>query len=86
MRSKRNRLYRSRNQRILGGVCGGLAKLWGCNPMWTRLLFIVWFLLATLGLWAYIIMWIIVPLDSNESQKPKRRRPHVSQTKPVAKK
>ncbi|HSW69340.1 MAG TPA: PspC domain-containing protein [Gammaproteobacteria bacterium] len=57
------RLYRSRTQRVIAGVCGGLAEYFNLDPTWIRLLFILLTLLG-LGVFVivYIIFWIIVPL------------------------
>lgn len=56
------RLYRSRRERMLAGVCGGLGEYFGMDPTWIRLIFILFFLLGGSTLLLYIIMWIIVPL------------------------
>ncbi len=62
------RLFRSRNQRVIAGVCGGLAEYFNLDPTWIRLLFILLSLLGV-GLFVvvYIICWIIVPLAPNSS-------------------
>ncbi|MGZ8513006.1 MAG: PspC domain-containing protein [Candidatus Limnocylindria bacterium] len=56
------RLYRSRRERMLAGVAGGLAEQWNMDPSLVRL---VWALLVPLSgglaLVAYIVMAIIVP-------------------------
>ena len=56
------RLYRSRDDRRLAGVAGGLAEIWGADPSLIR---IVWALLIVLtgglALLAYIVMAIVVP-------------------------
>ena len=57
-------LRRSRNDRVLGGVCGGLGKFFGINPVWFRLLFFILFLPGGVpGLLPYIILWIIIPQE-----------------------
>ncbi|MEO8401277.1 MAG: PspC domain-containing protein [Gammaproteobacteria bacterium] len=55
-------LYRSRNQRVLAGVCGGLGEYFNIDPTWIRLIFIFMTLLG-LGtfLIVYLIFWVIVP-------------------------
>ena len=55
------RLYRSRNDRVLGGVCAGLAEYFGIDVVIVRLAVLVLFLAGTIGLWPYLIMWLIVP-------------------------
>ena len=56
------RLYRSRNERILGGVCGGLGEYFGVDPVVIRLIWVVLTLLTLfMGIIVYIIAWIIIP-------------------------
>lgn len=62
------RLYRSGKDRLLGGVCGGLAEYFSLDPVLVRLVFIFGFL-VTLGtmILAYLIFWIIVPRNPAHS-------------------
>ncbi|MGH3117858.1 MAG: PspC domain-containing protein [Gaiellales bacterium] len=62
------RLTRSRTDRKIGGVCGGLANYLGMDPTLVRLLWVV-LMLATIGvgLLAYVIFWIVVPLEGTPS-------------------
>ncbi len=55
------RLYRSRQESMLGGVCGGLADYLGLDPTVVRLVFLLLFFLGGQGLLIYLIMWLIVP-------------------------
>jgi phage shock protein C len=55
------RLYRSGKERILGGVCGGIAEYLGIDPVIIRLLFILITLPYGFGIFLYIILWIIMP-------------------------
>ena len=57
----KQRLYRSRNGKMIGGVCTGLGEYFGLDPVLIRLLFVVFFFLNGTGLLAYIILWIVVP-------------------------
>lgn len=56
-----NRLRRSREDRWLGGVCGGLARMTGLESWVWRLIFVLFFLLWGFGLLLYILLWIFVP-------------------------
>jgi phage shock protein C len=56
------RLYRSRTERILFGVCGGLAEYFGVDPVLIRLVFILFVLLGGCALFLYLVMCVIVPL------------------------
>ena len=55
------RLYRSRTNRKLAGVCGGLAQYLNTDPTLIRVLFVVLALLGGPGLVIYLLMWILVP-------------------------
>jgi phage shock protein C len=59
------KLYRSRTDRKLAGVCGGLAQYFNLDATLIRVLFIVLAVLGGAGLVIYLAMWIIVP---NEPQ------------------
>ena len=55
------RLYRSRRDRMLGGVCGGLAEYLDTDPTIIRLAFALSILLGGAGILAYLVMWIVMP-------------------------
>lgn len=56
------RLYRSRKDKMIAGVCGGLGEYFRIDPVWVRLLFILFFLAFGTALVIYIVMWFIVPI------------------------
>ena len=60
------RLKRARNDRMIAGVCGGLAKYMNVDPTIVRLVFALATLFTVLfpGILIYLIMWIIVPKES----------------------
>jgi phage shock protein PspC (stress-responsive transcriptional regulator) len=55
------RLYRSEKNRMLGGVCGGLAEYFNVDPTIVRLLWILFVLTFGTGVLAYLVAWLIVP-------------------------
>lgn len=55
------RLYRSRKQRIIGGVCGGIGEYFGVDPVLIRLAWVLFCLVWGAGLLFYLIAWIIIP-------------------------
>ena len=61
--SDAKRLYRSRTDRKIAGVCGGLAGYLGIDPVIPRLVWIVFALAAGMGVLAYIICWLVVPQE-----------------------
>jgi phage shock protein C len=58
-----NAFRRSRSDRVLGGVCGGMARATGVESWVWRLLFAVMFIFAGMGLLAYVLLWIFVPSE-----------------------
>lgn len=56
------KLYRSRVDRVLGGVCGGLAEHFNIDPTIVRLLFVAFFVINPVAATIiYIAAWIIIP-------------------------
>jgi phage shock protein C len=58
-----NGFRRSRNDRWVGGVCGGIARSTGMEAWVWRLLFAVLFICAGAGLLLYLLLWIFVPSE-----------------------
>lgn len=58
------RLYRSSNERLIAGVCGGLAEYFDIDPAIVRIIFAV-LLLMGIGLVGYVIFWICIPLKKD---------------------
>jgi phage shock protein C len=58
------RLRRSRSDRWIAGICGGLGVFFGLSPFWFRLLFLILLLPGGApGLLPYVLLWIIIPLE-----------------------
>ena len=55
------KLYRSKTDRKVAGVCGGLAQYFNIDPTLIRVLFVVLAILGGSGLLLYLALWIIVP-------------------------
>jgi len=55
------RLFRSRKDRILGGVCGGVGNYLNIDPVLVRVVWAILFFAAGVGFLAYILAWIIIP-------------------------
>ena len=69
---KGKRLYRDENNKILGGVCSGIAAYFGIDPVFIRILFIIAIFLGV-GFLAYILLWAFVP-GSNMIENGVRKR------------
>lgn len=55
------RLYRSRKDAMLGGVCGGVAEYFNIDPAIVRIAFAVMMIAGGVGVLAYFLAWIIIP-------------------------
>jgi phage shock protein C len=55
------KLYRSVTDKMLAGVCGGLAEYFAIDPVIVRLIFVLAVIFGGSGILAYIILWIIIP-------------------------
>ena len=63
------KLYRDGDQKLMGGVCGGIGHYLSIDPLWIRLLFIVFLFGGGFSVITYIILWAIVPEASTTAQK-----------------
>jgi len=70
------RLYRDPDNRVLGGVCGGLGAYFNIDPILIRLIFLVIFLAFGTGLIIYLIIWVITPEAVTLSQKMEMKGEH----------
>lgn len=68
MADARPGLMRSREHRMLAGVCGGLADWLGWSPGLVRFLFVLVSVLSVAfpGILVYVILWIVMPLRDGE--------------------
>lgn len=57
----RKRLYRSKRNRMIAGVCGGIGEYFNVDPTFIRLLWVLFTFAYGSGVLAYIIAWIIIP-------------------------
>jgi|P1105metagenome_2_1110788.scaffolds.fasta_scaffold00562_4 phage shock protein PspC (stress-responsive transcriptional regulator) len=61
MENNTKRLERSRTNRVIAGVCGGLADYFKIDIALMRVLFVVATICGSFGFWMYVILWIVVP-------------------------
>jgi len=59
----KKRLYRSSDERMIWGVCGGIAKYFDVDPTLIRLIAVLTLFIGLIGILVYIILAIIVPLE-----------------------
>lgn len=58
-----NRLYRSRTDYMIAGVCGGLARYLGIAPTIVRIFFVLFTLAGGAGPIVYLLLWLIIPRE-----------------------
>lgn len=59
----RKKLYRSRKDAVLGGVCAGIANYFGLDITLVRILTFILIFFGGISLWIYIILWIVLPKE-----------------------
>jgi phage shock protein C len=62
----RRKLYRSRANRTIAGVCCGLADYFCVDPTLIRVIFVVLNVLGGAGIVLYLLLWIIVPNEPED--------------------
>jgi len=68
MAEDRKKLYRSRDERWLAGVCGGIGNYFDIDATVIRVIFVLTSFIFGGGLWIYLILWIIMPLNPEDFQ------------------
>ena len=68
-RNEPRRIRRSRDDRMLGGVCGGIAKHFDIDPVIVRIAAIVLACAVGAGAVAYVAAWILMPLDDESADE-----------------
>lgn len=61
------KLYRSKTDQKIAGVCGGLGEYFQMDSVFFRILFLVIVLLGGMGILVYLVMWVIVPMNGVET-------------------
>ena len=62
------RIYRSRNDKVIAGICGGLGNYLNIDPVIIRVIFIILLLTVGSGILIYLIAWILIPLEPEDSE------------------
>lgn len=70
---RRRRVFRDTEDKILGGVCSGIANYFDMDPLWLRLIWVAVTLLGGAGILIYIIMWIVIPPARTTAEKLEMR-------------
>ncbi len=68
------RLYRDENNKVLGGVCAGVANYFHLDPVVVRIIFVILVFAGGLGILPYIIMWVAVPSSASQEIGGSRKK------------
>lgn len=70
MSKEPKKLYRSKENKIIAGVCGGIAEYFNIDPIWIRLAMVLLFFADGIGLIIYVLAWILVPRNPKQKRSP----------------
>lgn len=74
------RLYRSRNDRVLSGVCAGLGNYFNIDPVLVRVLAVILgFVSFGTFLLLYLVLALIIPLEPEQALTPREEQPVIDQ-------
>ena len=62
----KKKLYRSKKDKMIAGVCGGIAEYFDVDPTLIRLLTVLFVILGGAGVAVYVIAWIVIPKNPEE--------------------
>ena len=84
------KLSRNPMNRVIGGVCSGLADFFGLDVALVRIAFVIAFLFASFGFWLYIILWIVLPegqrtIDNGQQPTANSQQPTANSQAPESK-
>ncbi len=79
------RLSRNPMNRVIGGVCSGLAEYFGLDTALVRIAFVIAFMFASFGFWIYIILWAILPVSGQQTIDNGQPSESVSESESVSK-
>lgn len=71
--SKRRRMFRDPDDKVLGGVCGGLGNYFDIDPLWIRMAWAISFFAFGFGFLFYLLLWIIIPEAKTTAEKLEMR-------------
>lgn len=67
------RFFRNPDEKIIGGVCSGIAAYFHLDPVWVRLIFVVFSIAGGSGILLYLVLWFVIPEAQSTSDKLEMR-------------
>lgn len=64
--SEMKRLQRSTSNKMIAGVCAGIANYFNLDPTIIRILYVLMVFFAGFGILLYLILWLVIPSDSQQ--------------------
>ena len=71
---RKRTLFRDPTNKVFGGVCGGIGNYLRVDPVWFRLLAVVFVILYGAGVLIYIALWILMPIPQNQEERTHFKR------------
>ena len=68
------RFFRDPDNKVISGVCAGIAAYFNIDPVIIRILFVVFFLIGGSSFWVYIVLWIAIPEAKTSVEKTSNER------------
>lgn len=72
-RNRARRIFRDPDNKVIGGVCGGVSAYFNIDPIWLRLAFALALLVFGTGVLLYIVLWVIIPKARTTAEKLEMR-------------
>ncbi len=67
------KFFRDPDNKVIGGICGGLAAYLDVDITLVRIIFLVLLICGSFGFWMYVIFWIVAPMAKSASDKCQMR-------------
>jgi len=77
------KLVRDQRRKVMGGVCAGLAHYFSIDPVWVRIIFGLLFFFYGSGILVYLLLWIVLPGDTNLEEEPSLKKMYRNPSKKV---
>jgi phage shock protein C len=61
------KLFRRKENSLIGGVCSGIADYLSINPLWVRLFFVIWTVAGGASILIYFILWVVMPAEGDST-------------------
>lgn len=67
------RFFRDPDEKVIAGVCSGIANYFNIDPLWVRLIFLITLLAGGSSFLLYMVLWVVLPVAKTTSDKLEMR-------------